>query len=437
MSKIPCNNGAGECMLREKCNPPGRGKTVIVDFEVEERAMFDNKPRCIGLQMCCENFNKSEKLTEQTTEKPTIMTVTETCGTRNDEGFLYTLRNNMDIAQFGEFPWQVALTQKEMDGDEMRCTYIGGGSLIHKSFVLTAATKVIDKIAADLIARVGEFDFASASETFQHEDMMVKKIIIHEGFIRRGAIPNNIALLQLEKPVTLDQHINLICLPPPNAKFDNKRCIATGWGKHQYTDPDIKYPTLLKKIEMSVIPTPACEIAIKKESYNFEELPPGIICAGGGQEDTCKGDGGSPLVCAGDNGTYYQVGIVSWGLGCKKVGVPGAYTEVSFSEPDEEYPSILKKSEMLVHDKATCDKAYKDMSANFNGLIPGIICAGGGVKDTCEGHGGSPLGCYGNDGAFYQIGIAAWGFGCKKSEAPIAYTEVSHYVDWIHRKIYD
>lgn len=71
----------------------------------------------------------------------------------------------------------------------------------------------------------------------------------------------------------------------------------------------------------------------------------------------------------------------------------------------------------------------------MNGLIPGVICAGGGAEDTCEGHGGSPLG-YFEHGAFYQIGIAAWSLGCKKPEVPIAYTEVSHYIDWINGKIH-
>lgn len=55
--------------------------------------------------------------------------------------------------------------------NDRRSTYIGGGPLMHKSFVLTAATKVIGENAADLMVRVGEFDFASASETFQ---MMVE-----------------------------------------------------------------------------------------------------------------------------------------------------------------------------------------------------------------------------------------------------------------------
>lgn len=36
--------------------------------------------------------------------------------------------------------------------------------------------------------------------------------------------------------------------------------------------------------------------------------------------DTCKGDGGSPLVCPvqGHAGHYYQAGIVAWGIGKKE-----------------------------------------------------------------------------------------------------------------------
>ena len=142
--------------------------------------------------------------------------------------------------------------------------------------------------------------------------------------------------MQLEKAVELDYHINLICLPPTNVKFDNKTCVATSWGKSRLT------------------------------------------------------------------------------------------------EPEEKFPSILKKSEMPVHEKAVCDEAYSNTNPPIKGLIPGVICAGGGERDTCEGHGGSPLACVGDNGAIFQIGIAAWGLGCKKPEAPIAYTEVSHYVDWIN-----
>lgn len=47
--------------------------------------------------------------------------------------------------------------------------------------------------------------------------------------------------------------------------------------------------------------------------------------------DTCKGDGGSPLVCpaSGKPGSYYQSGIVAWGIGCGEEGTPGAYANVA------------------------------------------------------------------------------------------------------------
>lgn len=56
-----------------------------------------------------------------------------------------------------------------------------------------------------------------------------------------------------------------------------------------------------------------------------------FICAGGEKNrDTCKGDGGSPLVCPipGYPERYFQIGIVSWGIGCGVNGVPGVYVNV-------------------------------------------------------------------------------------------------------------
>merc|ERR1712172_168283 len=47
--------------------------------------------------------------------------------------------------------------------------------------------------------------------------------------------------------------------------------------------------------------------------------------------DTCKGDGGSPLVCQSkfDPTAYVQAGIVAWGIGCGEDNTPGVYASVS------------------------------------------------------------------------------------------------------------
>merc|ERR1712119_131696 len=62
------------------------------------------------------------------------------------------------------------------------------------------------------------------------------------------------------------------------------------------------------------------------------KLHDSFVCAGGvNGKDTCKGDGGSPLVCPSkyDPYTYIQAGIVAWGIGCGEDGTPGVYADVS------------------------------------------------------------------------------------------------------------
>ncbi|CAO1362477.1 unnamed protein product [Diamesa serratosioi] len=293
---VSCDNGTGECMNADKC------KTDSAD-DVIERFSIN---MCSESEVCC--------------------ALNPVCGTR-DFRLLFSMRSNIAVASFGEVPWQVALLTKQNVGNDK---YIGGGSLIHRSFVLTSATKVMTINATDLIARVGESDFTATTEDFQHVDCNVKNIIIHEGFQFTKARPNNIALLHLEKPVKLGQHINIICLPPPNVNYDNKMCEATSWGKNKFDDATTEFPTIVKRTEMKILPKAECEVKYEIMNPPMNDLPPGIICAGGGDTDTCLGHGGSPLVRSDEYNSYYQVGIVAWGLGCKKPDVPIAYTEVSF-----------------------------------------------------------------------------------------------------------
>lgn len=68
-------------------------------------------------------------------------------------------------------------------------------------------------------------------------------------------------------------------------------------------------------------------IELKKCRNLLSHVADDMICAGRktGNYDACTGDSGGPMVTKKG-----QVGIVAWGLGCGREGVPGVYTSVAY-----------------------------------------------------------------------------------------------------------
>lgn len=183
--------------------------------------------------------------------------------------------------------------------------------------------------------RAGEWDTQTKVEIIPHEDRYVKDIIYHEQF-NKGSLYNDVALLFLEVPFSFKLNIQPICLPNKGEEFELDRCYATGWGKNKF-GKEGEYQVILKKIDLPVVENVQCQNNLRETRLGRHFiLHDSFMCAGGEKgKDTCKGDGGSPLVCPikGQPNRFKSAGIVAWGIGCGEENIPGVYAKVSYLRP--------------------------------------------------------------------------------------------------------
>jgi secreted trypsin-like serine protease len=68
----------------------------------------------------------------------------------------------------------------------------------------------------------------------------------------------------------------------------------------------------------------SCQEIFKTAGKIFQEE---MMCFGGKKSDSCQGDSGGPLICV-ENNTPVLRGIVSFGKGCGRPGLPGIYSRL-------------------------------------------------------------------------------------------------------------
>jgi len=251
------------------------------------------------------------------------------CGERFGGALLGRGHSGRDLdsdSEYGEYPWHVGLLAT-VEGDT---DYVCGGALVDSEHVLTAAHCIKSFYPHELLVRIGDWDVNTDREPYPHRDIAVSDVFIHERFFA-GSLHNDIALIRLNSPVSWADmpHVAPVCLPQPQQSYTGSRCWVTGWGQDAFhTQGELQ--ARLQEVDVPVVGHRTCEKALRREGLGRRfSLHPGSVCAGGESgKDACSGDGGGPLVCqVGDS--MELAGLVSWGVGCGKQGVPGVYTNIA------------------------------------------------------------------------------------------------------------
>lgn len=198
-----------------------------------------------------------------------------------------------------------------------------GGSLVAPQWFVTAAhcveglvaepvNPLINVVAQTAYVRLGSNDVDGG------ERIRVDEIHIHPDYDG----DHDIAMLHLSAPSGQQP---IAWARPGDEALYAPGTIATvaGWGA---TSEGGSGSDRLLEVDLPIISDADCAAYYGSSTDGAWE-----ICAGvpeGGQ-DSCQGDSGGPLMVDDGHGGMLLAGIVSWGEGCAREGVPGVYAEVA------------------------------------------------------------------------------------------------------------
>lgn len=179
------------------------------------------------------------------------------------------------------------------------------GCLIKPDTILTTAHC---KYRVGGVVGMGFFNLLDPNEK-QRQQRTIREIRIHPQYDSKY-LNNDIAILKLDSPFTLNNFVNIICLPDANWDLQNTQMTVIGWGSVDGGNTPRSSSPILKEANVS--------------QYNSADQ---IFGAGTPNAVSCFGDSGGPIVINVEN-KFYVVGLTSFGSEvCKS---PAYYTRVGY-----------------------------------------------------------------------------------------------------------
>ncbi|MFO0738330.1 MAG: serine protease [Labilithrix sp.] len=194
-----------------------------------------------------------------------------------------------------------------------------GGDLIADEWVITAGHCVNayyeDTGGVDRIV-IGRHSLSSS----EGEERVVDHAYRHESF-NWQTLDYDIGLLHLSQRSTVPP--SKLLTPALAARVvEGAGVTVVGWGSTAEGSPT---SDVLRQVTLPVLSNEQCRTFPHYAGVNRDQLCAGFVTGG---YDACQADSGSPLFMTID-GEPYQVGIVSWGIGCARPGRPGVYTRLA------------------------------------------------------------------------------------------------------------
>ncbi|MEE6516718.1 hypothetical protein FKM82_026404 [Ascaphus truei] len=197
-----------------------------------------------------------------------------------------------------------------------------GGTIINEKWIVTAAHCFLT--GGEFTVVVGEHNTEVSDETEQY--LKVSQVILHPTYnASQNKYNNDIALIELEKPMELNSYATPICIGDWDFTENLLKKVAvsmvTGWGDVRFQG---RPATVLQKLMVPYIDRATC-----KKSSRFSVFV-NMFCAGYADQarDSCQGDSGGPHVTEYNN-VWFLTGITSWGEKCAQKDKFGVYTRVS------------------------------------------------------------------------------------------------------------